>query len=867
VATTKALELGQFGSKVNVHNENITLDGNVHGQYAGFDSDFDIAIAGKTTSNLAEGSNLYYTDARTDARVALVVDSAPSALNTLNELAAALGDDANFSTTVTNSIAAKLPLAGGTMTGNLDVGGTVTADGIINDSTQWIKFDNANTFISSATLGLLIQTPLGNNNTIFRNSSGTERMRITSSGNVGIGTSSPNALLDLEGVTASSSPILRFTGTGNASAGDVIGQIEFYNSDTTDNTAGIMGKIRAVAGSSGGEGSLQFLVDMPSEGADANNIALHLNGNSNVGIGTSSPSDKLHLQKSSDNGVVIENTTGATLSLLATGAGRVRSSGHLIFDTGGATERMRIDSSGKVGIGRTDPSQLLEVHKNAGGDQTVAKFSAHNYGDTGKTYIELGTEYGDGSSRIGSFNTSGNKSALIFEVHANTSGSFSEKMRIDDSGNVGIGTSSFGAIYDKLAVAGGINIQDDNAGKLEIGRYSSGIPNSYIKLGANSSSLRFTNNADNADLVIIENGGNVGIGTMSPAELLHLKTSSGAPVLRLEAPAGELTRIQLGDGSNYTHISSRPDMGDGLMFYENGATNTVMRSGRVGIGTTSPSYQLHVKGTGHQRVKIEKTDAGGDADISIAGPSDSIGWVLFTDSTAGSNSGAIKYVHSTNKMHFRTNDNDDQLIITSDGIVETPISVTQGGMKHDGPDPNPPAKYLGASGSSFGTSGIYRTPTITASASAVGSSQFLTIYSSGHWGEYPVFKFKVYGTYYSGGYREYVGQVAYSTASFTEVHNNSSSSFIGGGGGHTITMGNAIQVTAHAGQPRYKRDFTLTTSNTYQRCYVVVEVAYGGNRYYSSATSTATMDANGSSGGSYHFKTMSLAQGGGTFSF
>ena len=73
----------------------------------------------QNTSNITEGSNLYYTDARADARVALIVDSAPGTLNTLNELAAALGDDANFSTTVTNSIATKLPLAGGTLTGAL----------------------------------------------------------------------------------------------------------------------------------------------------------------------------------------------------------------------------------------------------------------------------------------------------------------------------------------------------------------------------------------------------------------------------------------------------------------------------------------------------------------------------------------------------------------------------------------------------------------------------------------------------------------------------------------------------------------------------------------------------------------------------
>jgi len=64
-----------------------------------------------------------------DTEVAGVVDSAPSALNTLNELAAALGDDANFSTTVTNSIGTKLPLAGGTMTGDIVMAGSQTVDG------------------------------------------------------------------------------------------------------------------------------------------------------------------------------------------------------------------------------------------------------------------------------------------------------------------------------------------------------------------------------------------------------------------------------------------------------------------------------------------------------------------------------------------------------------------------------------------------------------------------------------------------------------------------------------------------------------------------------------------------------------------
>jgi len=57
-----------------------------------------------------------------DTSIAAVVNGAPAALDTLNELAAALGNDSSFATTVTNSIAGKLPLAGGTMTGAIAMG-------------------------------------------------------------------------------------------------------------------------------------------------------------------------------------------------------------------------------------------------------------------------------------------------------------------------------------------------------------------------------------------------------------------------------------------------------------------------------------------------------------------------------------------------------------------------------------------------------------------------------------------------------------------------------------------------------------------------------------------------------------------------
>ena len=87
-------------------------------------------LTGKTitvaTASASDNDTTVASTAFVQQELASLVDSAPGTLNTLNELAAALGDDANFSTTVTNSIATKLPLAGGTMTGDLLLGDSLS---------------------------------------------------------------------------------------------------------------------------------------------------------------------------------------------------------------------------------------------------------------------------------------------------------------------------------------------------------------------------------------------------------------------------------------------------------------------------------------------------------------------------------------------------------------------------------------------------------------------------------------------------------------------------------------------------------------------------------------------------------------------
>lgn len=86
----------------------------------------DLAAGGYKVSGLADPTS--NQDAATkfyvDDKIADLVDGAPALLDTLNELAAAINDDASFVTTITNSIGEKVAKAGDSMTGNLDFGGT-----------------------------------------------------------------------------------------------------------------------------------------------------------------------------------------------------------------------------------------------------------------------------------------------------------------------------------------------------------------------------------------------------------------------------------------------------------------------------------------------------------------------------------------------------------------------------------------------------------------------------------------------------------------------------------------------------------------------------------------------------------------------
>ena len=143
-----------------------------------------------TTQSAADSSTKIATTAYTDAAITALIGGAPSALNDLNELAAAIADDANYSTTITTALATKLPLAGGTLTGTLNV----TGDGedVIINSTDYELMLLGNRGASGSNLDkAYLRMKSEGTNTIILDTSGAT---FFNGGNVGIKMTNTNDL-------------------------------------------------------------------------------------------------------------------------------------------------------------------------------------------------------------------------------------------------------------------------------------------------------------------------------------------------------------------------------------------------------------------------------------------------------------------------------------------------------------------------------------------------------------------------------------------------------------------------------------------------------------------------------------------------
>ena len=322
-----------------------------------------------------------------------------------------------------------------------------------------------------------------------------ERMRIQSNGNVGIGTSSADAKLHVNGgnlivqnssgnaielktsVSNGNDSTFRFLKSRGGSGtiadvqnGDDLGTLSWggYYNGAYQNDA----TIRAEALISGGSYSDRLLYDSDYHNFRTNNTSrLFIDDTGNVGIGTSSPASPLHVSSDVDEILKLETPANQTGNIYqafydATGVigsvglfsgmqelrvNNLQSDGVFVVRTAN-TERMRIDSNGNVGIGTTNPGAMLDIRTPAGTDceLTLNEATTSNPFTIKQTATDARIQTGASQPVvIAGQNSASTNSSIQFETRG------VERMRIMATGQVGIGTTNPG---QELEIASGSNV-------------------------------------------------------------------------------------------------------------------------------------------------------------------------------------------------------------------------------------------------------------------------------------------------------------------------------------------------------------------------------------------------------------------------
>lgn len=639
-----------------------------------------------TTTNLAEGTNLYFTTARArqslsagtginyDNSTGVITNSAPDQIVSLTGGTGISTSGTYPSFTITNTAPDQTVVltagAGITTSGtypnftitnsdrgssqnifkNIAVAGQSTIVADSNDDTLTVASGTGISLATNATSDTLTITNTAPDQTVVLNA-GTG---ISTSGtypNFTITNTAPDQIVSLTGAgtTVVTGTYPSFTITSNDQYVGTVTSVATSAPITggTITSSGTIGITKSTTSSDGylsstdwntfnskigGSGTTNYVAKFTGSSA-VGNSSIYDNGN--VGINTTSPQALLHVQGTglmttfrngsagADEYSQLEFVAGSRTAYIwlgnqnttswagAGGLNIYTANGNMDFWTSGV-QRVRIDTSGNLGIGTMNPQGPLEVYRaNTGGlgghiilnnngfavgNETAILFNDSGVGSTSFVRAAISSTV-EGSPFFGD---------IKFKTGVSTYGSLSTRMIITGAGNVGIGTT---APANKLDVRGIARVLSDDSITSKILHYT---PSPYGMVfraygsGANSIQVqREANDAELFPLVLQPNGSNVGIGTTIPGSLLQVGNAGAAPTgLATLTLTGANTAPQIATKPGLYH---RHNVGLGVFsdyaisFQVNGFSALsdamyITNTGNVGIGTTAPTSKLYIEG-------------------------------------------------------------------------------------------------------------------------------------------------------------------------------------------------------------------------------------------------------------------------------